>query len=184
MFWKALWVRVKKLKHFLNSKQRYVSFIFILDRSLMIASRTISETLKGCPPYSLSCFFYLHIGPILMIASRTIIETLKGCPRYSLSCVSVCAWTTEHAFWPRNLIFVLSVPWEMKKKHIFCLWNFHFYAFHLHFSFFPLYRVCLFRMFFWSMILSIHIKPPQIYVLTLLLDSGGIHIIISFTFTF
>ena len=35
-------------------------------------------------------------------------------------CVSVCVHrrATEHSFWPRNLIFGLSDPWYMRKKHI------------------------------------------------------------------
>ena len=33
--------------------------------------------------------------------------------------VSVCLRATEDTFWPRNLIFGLKGPWDMRKKHIF-----------------------------------------------------------------
>jgi len=33
--------------------------------------------------------------------------------------VSVCLQATEHIFWPRNLIFGLKGPWDMRKKRIF-----------------------------------------------------------------
>ena len=46
-------------------------------------------------------------------------ETLKECSLYSLSCLSVCVRATGHTFWPRNLIFGLSDPWDMRKKRIF-----------------------------------------------------------------
>merc|ERR1711923_154855 len=49
--------------------------------------------------------------------------TLKGCPLDSLSCLSVClsvcVRSTEHTFWPRNLIFGLKDPWDMRKKRNF-----------------------------------------------------------------
>ena len=44
---------------------------------------------------------------------------------------------TEHTFWPRNIIFGLNDPWDMRKKQVFFfLRNFHCYAFFLHFSIF------------------------------------------------
>ena len=44
-------------------------------------------------------------------------------------CVSVCTRATEHIFWPRNLIFGSSDPWDT----FFVFRNFHFYAFYWHF---------------------------------------------------
>merc|ERR1711923_229321 len=36
---------------------------------------------------------------------------------FSILCLPlVCARATGHIFWPRNLIFGLSDPWDMKKK--------------------------------------------------------------------
>ena len=34
-------------------------------------------------------------------------------------CVCVCAQATGHTFWPRNLIFGLNDPLDMRKKQIF-----------------------------------------------------------------
>ena len=61
----------------------------ILDRSLMIGWRKNPETLKD----------------VLCIHFRV--------------CLSVCTQVTEHIFWSRNLIFGMSDPWDMRKKHIF-----------------------------------------------------------------
>ena len=35
-------------------------------------------------------------------------------------CLSVCSRVTGHTFWPRNLIFGLIDPWDMRKKAFFC----------------------------------------------------------------
>ena len=56
------------------------------------------------------------------------VVTLSVCPSV---CPSVCARATGHSFWPRNLIFGLSDPWNMRKKLIFFVFrNFYFYAFY------------------------------------------------------
>ena len=34
-------------------------------------------------------------------------------------CLCVCNRATEHTFWPRNLIFGLNDPWDMRKKSNF-----------------------------------------------------------------
>ena len=50
-------------------------------------------------------------------------------------CLSVCPRATGHTFWPRNLIFGLNDPWDMRKKSFFLFFrNFHFYAFYRDFS--------------------------------------------------
>ena len=62
------------------------------------------------------------IGPLLDDRLKETLknpETLKGCPLCSLSCLSVCVRATEHTFWPRNLIFGLKDPWDMRKKRNF-----------------------------------------------------------------
>jgi len=35
--------------------------------------------------------------------------------------LSVCKHATGHTFWPRNLIFGLNDPWDMRKKNTFFL---------------------------------------------------------------
>ena len=53
-------------------------------------------------------------------------------------CLSVRTWATEHIFWPRNLIFGLSDPWDMRKKRIFLFFEiFIFTLFIGIFRFFP-----------------------------------------------
>ena len=44
-------------------------------------------------------------------------ETLK--PLHFRVCLSVCTRATEHTFWPKNLIFGSSDPWDTRKKRIF-----------------------------------------------------------------
>ena len=52
--------------------------------------------------------------------------------------MSVCARATGHTFWPRNLIFGLSDPWDMRKKRIFLFFEiFIFTLFIGIFRFFP-----------------------------------------------
>ena len=66
-----------------------------------------------------------NIGPIL--DDRLKEKLLKPwkfalCSHFHV-CLSVCLSVrpraTEHTFWPRNLIFGLSDPWDMRKKQIF-----------------------------------------------------------------
>ena len=64
----------------------------LLDRSLMIGWRKIWKILK---PWK----------GVLCIHFRV--------------CLSVCVRSTEHTFWPRNLIFGLKDPWDMRKKRNF-----------------------------------------------------------------
>ena len=53
-------------------------------------------------------------------------------------CLCVCAQATGHTFWPRNLIFGLSDPWDMRKKRIFLFFEiFIFTLFIGIFRFFP-----------------------------------------------
>ena len=56
------------------------------------------------------------------------------------------SWNPEgHIFWPRNLIFGLSHPWDMRKKHIFCFSKCSFLHFlWALFEFFPLYNTSIF----------------------------------------
>ena len=59
-------------------------------------------------------------------------------------CVSVRARAAGHTFWPRNLIFGLGDPWDIRKKtHFFVFRIFHFYAFYRHF-FFPYITLIMF----------------------------------------
>ena len=44
-------------------------------------------------------------------------------------CLSVCAQATGHTFWPRNLIFGLNDPWNMRKKHLLYFSKFPFSRF-------------------------------------------------------
>ena len=57
--------------------------------------------------------------------------------------VCVCGQATVHTFWPWNLIFGLSNPWDMRKKRTFTyvFRNFHFYAFYWHFSIFSIFSL-------------------------------------------
>ena len=62
--------------------------IWLLDRSLMIGWRKNSWN----PERVSSVFTFVSV------------------------CLSVCLRATEHTFWPRNLIFGLKDPWDMRKK--------------------------------------------------------------------
>ena len=61
-------------------------------------------------------------------------EILKNVIFRAIFTQKVCVRATEHTFWPRNLIFGLSDPWDKRKKRIFR--NFHFYAFYSHYDLF------------------------------------------------
>ena len=60
----------------------------------------------------------LLVGPIL--DDRLKEKLLKGalCSHFQVY-LSVCSRATGHTFWPRNLIFGLIDPWDMRKKRIF-----------------------------------------------------------------
>ena len=81
--------------------------------------------------FSLQFWVFDSVGPILddRLKEKSP-ETLKGCPLFSLSCVSVRNRATEYIFGPRNLIFGLSEPWDMRKKRFFFVFffNFNFYG--------------------------------------------------------
>ena len=82
---------------------------------------------------------FLSIGPILDDRLKEkLLKSWKGAHSSHLRvcvCLSVRPWGTDHTFWPRNLIFGLSDPWDMRKKRVFFVFrNFHFYAFYRHFS--------------------------------------------------
>ena len=70
--------------------------VMLLDRSLMIGWRKIWKILK--PWKGVLC---IHFRVCLSV------------------CLSVCPRATEHTFWPRNLIFGLKDPWDMRKKRNF-----------------------------------------------------------------
>ena len=66
---------------------------------------------------------YLAIEVIPILDDRLTGKFLKPwksvlCIHF-LVCLCVCPRATEHIFWPRNLIFGLSDPWDMRKKRIF-----------------------------------------------------------------
>ena len=84
---------------------------------------------------------YMLLGRSLMIGWRKNSWNHERVPTVVtfVSVCVVCPRVTGHTFWPRNLIFGLSDPWDMRKKRIFFR-NFHFYAFHRDFSIFSLYN--------------------------------------------
>ena len=64
----------------------------------------------------------------LMIGWRKIWQILKPwrgvlCFHFRV-CLSVRLRVTGHIFWPRNLIFGLKDPWDMRKNSIFCFSKF------------------------------------------------------------
>ena len=60
-------------------------------------------------------------------------------------CVSVCNRATEHIFWPSNLIFGLSDPWDMRKKRIFLFFEIFIFSLFIGiFCFFSLYNTSTF----------------------------------------
>ena len=63
----------------------------------------------------------IHIGPILDDRLKEKILKPERVPSVITLCVCLCvhARTTGHRFWPMNLIFGLSDPWDMRKKRIF-----------------------------------------------------------------
>ena len=82
--------------------------------------------------------FYAWIGPILDDRLKEkILKPWKGALSSHSVCLSVCvcvcvcvcvrARATGHIFWPWNLIFGLSDPWDMRKKRCFlniaAAWN-------------------------------------------------------------
>ena len=74
-----------------------------------------------------------------MMLKVKFLKPCKGvlCILVSL-CVSVCMRATGHTFWPRNLIFRLNDPWDMRKKHIFLFFEMVIFRFFIGiFRFFP-----------------------------------------------
>ena len=60
-------------------------------------------------------------------------------------CLCVCTRATEHTFWPMNLIFGSSDPWDMRKKRIFLFFEiFIFTLFIGIFRFFPYITLVIF----------------------------------------
>ena len=69
------------------------------------------------------------LGRSLLIAWRKNSWNPERVPSV-VTFVSVCSRATEHTFWPRNLIFGLSDPWDMRIKPIFfCFSKFLFLRF-------------------------------------------------------
>ena len=64
--------------------------------------------------------FMIELGRSLMIGWRKKTWNPERLPSVvTLSvCVCVCARATGHTFWPRNLIFGLSDPWDMRKMFV------------------------------------------------------------------
>ena len=72
---------------------------------------------------------YVYVGPLIPEAEALKTEALIVSSGIKTSvCVSVCSQATDHSFWPRNLIFRHSTPWDMRKKRIFCFSKFWFLA--------------------------------------------------------
>ena len=62
-----------------------------------------------------------------------------------ITLVNFCPRATGHTFWPRNLIFGLSDPWDMRKKRIFLFFEiFIFTLFIGIFRFFPYITLVIF----------------------------------------
>ena len=60
------------------------------------------------------------IGPLFEQGGYEDFPIWQGTDRSSAFktsvCLSVCSPATGHSFWPRNLIFLHSIHWEMRKK--------------------------------------------------------------------
>ena len=89
------------------------------------------------------CFFFYRSLMIGWRKNSWNPERVPTIVTFVCVCLSVCMYVCmyvrsraiEHTFWPRNLIFELSDPWDMRKKRIFFLFrNVYFYAFYKHFS--------------------------------------------------
>ena len=89
---------------------------------------------------------YHYIGPILDDRLKEkILKPWKGALSSHSVCVSVCERATGHTFWHGNLIFGLSDPWDMRKKHIFLFFEiFIFTLFIGIFRFFPYITLVIF----------------------------------------
>ena len=90
---------------------------------------------------------WFNIGPILDDRLKEkLLKPWKGalCSHFRV-CLSVRARATGHTFWPRNLIFGLSDPWDMRKKRIFLFFEiFIFTLFIGIFRFFPYITLVIF----------------------------------------
>ena len=100
---------------------------------------------------SIDTKFYQLIGPILDDRLKEkLLKPWKGalCFHFRV-CPSVCLCVRnrakEHIFRPRNLIFWLSDPWDMRKKRIFLFFEiFIFTLFIGIFRFFPYITLVIF----------------------------------------
>ena len=127
-------------------------FLYIWDRKL-----TIKDYLEVNIQLNLFCYWEKYTFGILEIEllDRSLMigwrknssnpERMSSVFTLVSVCLSVCNQTTEHIFWPRNLIFGLSDPCDMSKKQIFLFFrNFHLYTFIGIFHFFSLYNTSKF----------------------------------------
>ena len=98
---------------------------------------------------------FVLVGPILDDRLKEkILKSWKGAlSSHFRVCLSVCLSVrlsvrpraAGHTFWPKNLIFGLSDPWEMRKKRIFLFFEiFIFTLFIGIFRFFSLYNTSTF----------------------------------------
>ena len=63
---------------------------------------------------------FVVFGPLISQVEAWNAEALIGYSGIKTSvCVSVCSSATGHGFWPRNLIFWHSTPWDMRKNAFF-----------------------------------------------------------------
>ena len=69
-------------------------------------------------PYYINGFTFL-LDQSLIVWRKNSWNPQRVSSVFTFSCLSVCMLATEHTFWPRNLIFGLSDPWYMRKKHFF-----------------------------------------------------------------
>ena len=97
-------------------------------------------------------YWHIHvIGPILddRLKKKLLKPWKEALCIHFRVCVSVrlsvCTRATEHTFWPMNLIFGSSDPWDMRKKRIFLFFEiFIFTLFIGIFRFFPYITLVIF----------------------------------------
>ena len=113
-FLKSLRNVARKLRYLRNSNTFY--------EHVIIGSCSILGPQRVCHYVLLTGRF---LDRSLMIGWRKIWkkswnpETVSSVFTFVSVCLSVCLRATEHTFRPRNLIFELKDPWEMRKKRIF-----------------------------------------------------------------
>ena len=104
----------------------------MVDKLLLFCCHCSENFVRNCNDFFIFC---LLIGPILHDRLKEkLLKSGKGALCFHFR---VCP-SVRHTFWPRNLIFGLSDPWDMRKKtHFFLFFEIVIFTPFFDFRFFP-----------------------------------------------